>query len=91
MASEVYLHLSMDAPVSPVAIEFPDMTISTEPIGSIPRSATLLQALSDSQAQKTGCSPFSHDTSTARDRAFAKIRARVEGTELAARELGAAR
>jgi 5-methyltetrahydropteroyltriglutamate--homocysteine methyltransferase len=35
-----------------------------------------------------GFAPFADDTSTARDVAFAKIRARVEGTELAARELG---
>lgn len=35
-----------------------------------------------------GFSPFADDTSTARDVAFSKIRARVEGTALAARELG---
>src|SRR5271163_1158832 len=35
-----------------------------------------------------GFSPFADDTSTARDTAFQKIRARVEGTELAAKELG---
>jgi 5-methyltetrahydropteroyltriglutamate--homocysteine methyltransferase len=35
-----------------------------------------------------GFSPFSDDTSTARDTAFQKIRARVAGTEMAARELG---
>ena len=35
-----------------------------------------------------GFSPFADDSSTARDTAFRKIRARVEGTELAARELG---
>ncbi len=35
-----------------------------------------------------GFSPFSDDTSTTRDTAFAKIRARVLGTELAARRLG---
>ncbi len=35
-----------------------------------------------------GFSPFGDDTSTARDTAFAKIRARVAGTELASRELG---
>lgn len=35
-----------------------------------------------------GFSPFCDDTSTTRDTAFAKIRARVEGTALAARELG---
>ena len=35
-----------------------------------------------------GFSPFADDVSTARDIAFAKIRARVEGTDLAAGELG---
>jgi 5-methyltetrahydropteroyltriglutamate--homocysteine methyltransferase len=36
-----------------------------------------------------GFSPFGDDTSTSRDTAFAKIRARVEGTALAAKALGA--
>jgi len=36
-----------------------------------------------------GFAPFGDDTSTARETAFAKIRARVEGTALAARQLGA--
>jgi 5-methyltetrahydropteroyltriglutamate--homocysteine methyltransferase len=35
-----------------------------------------------------GFSPFSDDTSTTRETAFAKIRARVEGTQLAERVLG---
>jgi 5-methyltetrahydropteroyltriglutamate--homocysteine methyltransferase len=35
-----------------------------------------------------GFSPFGDDTSTSRDTAFAKIRARVEGNEMASRELG---
>ena len=35
-----------------------------------------------------GFSPFCDDTSTTRETAFAKIRARVQGTELAARALG---
>jgi 5-methyltetrahydropteroyltriglutamate--homocysteine methyltransferase len=35
-----------------------------------------------------GFAPFADDTSTARDTAFAKIRARVEGTQLAAEQLG---
>ena len=35
-----------------------------------------------------GFSPFSDDTSTTRDTAFAKIRSRVLGTEMAARRLG---
>lgn len=37
-----------------------------------------------------GFSPFADDTSTARETAFKKIRARVEGTALAAEELGLA-
>jgi 5-methyltetrahydropteroyltriglutamate--homocysteine methyltransferase len=36
-----------------------------------------------------GFSPFADDASTARDTAFAKIQARVEGTKLAAEQLGA--
>jgi 5-methyltetrahydropteroyltriglutamate--homocysteine methyltransferase len=36
-----------------------------------------------------GFSPFADDMSTARDVAFAKIRARVEGTAMAAKELDA--
>jgi 5-methyltetrahydropteroyltriglutamate--homocysteine methyltransferase len=35
-----------------------------------------------------GFAPFADDTSTARETAFAKIRARVEGTDLASRALG---
>ena len=35
-----------------------------------------------------GFSPFGDDTSTSRETAFAKIRARVEGTALASRDLG---
>jgi 5-methyltetrahydropteroyltriglutamate--homocysteine methyltransferase len=35
-----------------------------------------------------GFSPFADDTSTARDVAFQKIQARVEGTQLAAKDLG---
>ncbi|MEO7725091.1 MAG: cobalamin-independent methionine synthase II family protein [Chthoniobacterales bacterium] len=35
-----------------------------------------------------GFSPFSDDTSTSRETAFSKIRARVEGTALAAEEIG---
>jgi methionine synthase II (cobalamin-independent) len=35
-----------------------------------------------------GFSPFGDDTSTSRDTAFAKIRARVKGTEMASKALG---
>ena len=34
-----------------------------------------------------GFSPFADDLSTTRDKAFAKIRARVEGTAMAARQI----
>ncbi len=37
-----------------------------------------------------GFSPFSDDTSTSREKAFAKIKARVDGTRLAEREIGVA-
>ena len=96
------------------------MQIQTEPIGSIPRPAELVQglkafaagdigsaelellsrqALQDtikmnipvSQLGTTddcGFSPFADDVSTSREIAFAKIRARIEGTQLAERSLG---
>jgi 5-methyltetrahydropteroyltriglutamate--homocysteine methyltransferase len=35
-----------------------------------------------------GFAPFADDVSTARETAFGKIRARIEGTELTAREPG---
>jgi 5-methyltetrahydropteroyltriglutamate--homocysteine methyltransferase len=35
-----------------------------------------------------GFAPFADDTSTARETAFQKIQARVEGTELASQQLG---
>jgi len=35
-----------------------------------------------------GFSPFGDDTSTSRETAFAKVRARVEGTAMASNELG---
>jgi 5-methyltetrahydropteroyltriglutamate--homocysteine methyltransferase len=35
-----------------------------------------------------GFAPFGDDTSTSRETAFAKIRARVEGTRIAASKLG---
>ena len=50
------------------------MTLPTEPIGRIPRPPELIQALQDFAA--------------GRETAFAKIRARVHGTEMAFRELG---
>jgi 5-methyltetrahydropteroyltriglutamate--homocysteine methyltransferase len=35
-----------------------------------------------------GFAPFADDVSTSREKAFAKIKARVDGTEMAAKELG---
>jgi methionine synthase II (cobalamin-independent) len=52
-------------------------------------AASLLPVAQLGTTDDCGFSPFADDVSTARDVAFAKIRARVEGTELAARQLGA--
>jgi len=44
--------------------------------------------LCDVTTDDCGFAPFADDVSTSRDTAFAKIRARVDGTSLAARRLG---
>jgi 5-methyltetrahydropteroyltriglutamate--homocysteine methyltransferase len=71
------------------------MTIPTEPIGSIPRPPDRILAAARQlppdrigTCDDCGFAPFADDTSTSRDIAFAKIRARVEGTALAAQQLG---
>lgn len=51
-------------------------------------AASILPVAQLGTCDDCGFSPFADDTSTARDTAFAKIRARVEGTALAARECG---
>jgi 5-methyltetrahydropteroyltriglutamate--homocysteine methyltransferase len=51
-------------------------------------AASILPVAQLGTTDDCGFSPFADDVSTARDIAFAKIRARVEGTELAARKLG---
>jgi 5-methyltetrahydropteroyltriglutamate--homocysteine methyltransferase len=51
-------------------------------------AASFLPAAQLGTTDDCGFAPFADDTSTARDLAFCKIQARVEGTELAARELG---
>jgi 5-methyltetrahydropteroyltriglutamate--homocysteine methyltransferase len=51
-------------------------------------AAALLPLQQFGTTDDCGFSPFADDISTARDVAFRKIQARVEGTELAARELG---
>ena len=51
-------------------------------------AATFLPVKQLGTTDDCGFAPFADDTSTARDTAFEKVRARVEGTELASRELG---
>jgi 5-methyltetrahydropteroyltriglutamate--homocysteine methyltransferase len=51
-------------------------------------AASLLPIAQLGTTDDCGFAPFADDTSTARDVAFSKIRARVEGTALAAHELG---
>jgi 5-methyltetrahydropteroyltriglutamate--homocysteine methyltransferase len=52
-------------------------------------AASLLPVAQLGTTDDCGFAPFADDTSTAREIAFRKIRARVEGTEMAARQLGA--
>jgi 5-methyltetrahydropteroyltriglutamate--homocysteine methyltransferase len=52
------------------------------------RAAAVIGAANLGTTDDCGFSPFGDDTSTSRDTAFAKIRARVEGTELASQALG---
>jgi len=52
-------------------------------------AASILPADRIGTTDDCGFAPFADDTSTARDTAFSKIRARVEGTKLADRYLGA--
>lgn len=51
-------------------------------------AASILPVAQLGTADDCGFAPFADDVSTARETAFSKIRARVEGTELAARVLG---
>jgi 5-methyltetrahydropteroyltriglutamate--homocysteine methyltransferase len=52
-------------------------------------AAAILQVEQMGTCDDCGFSPFADDTSTARETAFGKIRARVEGTAMAAKEVGA--
>lgn len=53
------------------------------------RAAAILPVSQMGTTDDCGFAPFADDTSTAREVAFSKISARVEGTALAAQELGA--
>jgi len=52
-------------------------------------AASLLSVQQLGTTDDCGFAPFADDTSTARETAFKKIQARIEGTKLAERELGA--
>ena len=73
-----------------------DTGIPTEPIGSIPRPRDLIDAVGRLGAEHPSIEPLYtrtiRDTVLELERAvvFAKIRARVPGTRLAAEQLGAA-
>lgn len=60
------------------------MTIPTEPIGSIPRPPELHAVHRPDGLPGYPRDQFCDDLSTTRDTAYAKIRARVDGTALAA-------
>jgi 5-methyltetrahydropteroyltriglutamate--homocysteine methyltransferase len=70
------------------------MNIPTEPIGSIPRPPRLLEAAEYVPSDRLGTcddcgfGPPCDDTTTTRETAFAKIRARVVGTAMAAEVIG---
>jgi 5-methyltetrahydropteroyltriglutamate--homocysteine methyltransferase len=66
-----------------------DSTIETPDVvrERILEAASILPVAQLGTTDDCGFAPFADDTSTARDVAFGKIRARVEGTLLAAREL----
>jgi 5-methyltetrahydropteroyltriglutamate--homocysteine methyltransferase len=69
-------------PISPV-VETPAQVSER-----VLEAASVLPVAQLGTTDDCGFAPFADDTSTARDVAFAKIRARVEGTALAARTLG---
>jgi hypothetical protein len=82
------------------------MALPTEPVGSLPRAAKLQQALADYDAGKLSHQQLTREQDAAcldsikrveatgspiaRDIAFQKIKARVEGTRMAAEKLGLA-
>ncbi len=69
-------------PISP-AIETPEQVRDR-----VLEAAAILPIAQLGTTDDCGFAPFADDTSTARETAFSKILARVEGTALAARELG---
>ena len=66
----------------------PTVETSAEVRDRVLEAASFLPAAQLGTTDDCGFAPFADDTSTAREIAFGKIQARVEGTEMAARELG---
>jgi methionine synthase II (cobalamin-independent) len=69
-------------PINPI-VETPDQVCER-----VLEAASVLPIAQLGTTDDCGFAPFADDTSTARDIAFKKIRARVEGTAMAARQLG---
>ena len=68
-------------PINPI-VETPDQVCER-----VLEAASVLPVAQLGTTDDCGFAPFADDTSTARDIAFKKIRARVEGTEMVARQL----
>jgi 5-methyltetrahydropteroyltriglutamate--homocysteine methyltransferase len=66
----------------------PKVETAAEVRDRVLQAASILPPSQLGTTDDCGFAPFADDTSTAREVAFSKIRARVEGTELAARMLG---
>jgi len=66
----------------------PRVETSAEVRDRILEAATFIDPAHLGSTDDCGFSPFGDDTSTSRDTAFAKIRARVEGTTMASKTLG---
>jgi 5-methyltetrahydropteroyltriglutamate--homocysteine methyltransferase len=66
----------------------PKVETAAEVRDRVLEAASILPPAQLGTTDDCGFAPFADDTSTARETAFSKIRARVEGTELAARVLG---
>lgn len=66
----------------------PQVETAAEVRDRVLEAARILPVAQMGTCDDCGFSPFADDTSTARDVAFSKIRARVEGTAMAARDLG---
>jgi 5-methyltetrahydropteroyltriglutamate--homocysteine methyltransferase len=82
MAPEHLVFVGVVDPINP-AVETPEQVRDR-----VLEAASVLPVDRIGTTDDCGFSPFADDTSTARDVAFNKIRARVEGTALAARQLG---